>query len=386
MTQGNFNFTPGQPIDDALTALRNFRVYSVHQEIRELTIQVPFNPTHVFIVNQTEATLYLQRGGNLLTGANAADLIILPNTFYNFKPQFGGYLYDALLVYPPGYVNAYPYWQCQICFYEGSMNMTPYPKPDVVTPLNPLPPPSDVSALGFDVAIEPLGWCESIDFTGGEHEFQPATANTVYTPGVGWTNVDPNIRSVSIFLPNAAGYTIELLRVDTDWIFVGGSGANLSLGGLTYIGATPYDSFGCVACISPAAGTGGFDLDGTAITQLAFPQLSQGGAASTADIVIPTVYIQGAGTAPGIGDPCIPSIVIPGARVTFTPITTGVIGSYLWFFGDGDISNDPTPTHDYAADGVYSVTLCVYGLYGGFSCVSADLYINAVPDAVQEYV
>lgn len=44
--------------------------------------------------------------------------------------------------------------------------------------------------------------------------------------------------------------------------------------------------------------------------------------------------------------------------------------SYLWDFGDGNTSTDPNPTHIYAADGVYTVTLTVTGTDG---CVATAL-------------
>ncbi len=44
-------------------------------------------------------------------------------------------------------------------------------------------------------------------------------------------------------------------------------------------------------------------------------------------------------------------------EVTFTPITYGTQQNYHWDFGDGDTSNMISPTHTYASNGTYTVTL-----------------------------
>lgn len=47
---------------------------------------------------------------------------------------------------------------------------------------------------------------------------------------------------------------------------------------------------------------------------------------------------------------------VNGLTVTFTNASTNA-NSYLWSFGDGSTSTDASPSHTYAADGVYEVTL-----------------------------
>ena len=37
----------------------------------------------------------------------------------------------------------------------------------------------------------------------------------------------------------------------------------------------------------------------------------------------------------------------------------GVIVAYDWDFGDGNIGSGPNPSHTYAADGIYTVSLAV---------------------------
>jgi PKD repeat protein/subtilisin family serine protease len=51
-------------------------------------------------------------------------------------------------------------------------------------------------------------------------------------------------------------------------------------------------------------------------------------------------------------------------QVQFTNLSSGVISSYAWNFGDGGTSSQPNPAHTYAAPGVYDVTLTVSGLSG----------------------
>ena len=48
----------------------------------------------------------------------------------------------------------------------------------------------------------------------------------------------------------------------------------------------------------------------------------------------------------------------------FTNTSTGSITSYAWTFGDGGISTAASPSHSYAAAGVYSLSLKVTGPRG----------------------
>jgi len=47
--------------------------------------------------------------------------------------------------------------------------------------------------------------------------------------------------------------------------------------------------------------------------------------------------------------------------VGFTDLSTGVVNSYLWEFGDGETSTEQNPTHVYQSDGDYTVRLTAYG-------------------------
>lgn len=76
-----------------------------------------------------------------------------------------------------------------------------------------------------------------------------------------------------------------------------------------------------------------------------------------------------------------------GATVAFTNTTTGAVDHFLWDFGDGGTNSlNPNPVYFYAADGLYTVTLTVYGVYGGMSVAQQLLEIDTVADIVYDYV
>jgi PKD repeat protein len=74
--------------------------------------------------------------------------------------------------------------------------------------------------------------------------------------------------------------------------------------------------------------------------------------------------------------------VCEGASTSFTNLSTGDgVLSYSWDFGDSNSSTDANPTHTYAADGVYTVTLTTTN---GNSCVdthTANVTVNTLPTA-----
>jgi PKD repeat protein len=56
--------------------------------------------------------------------------------------------------------------------------------------------------------------------------------------------------------------------------------------------------------------------------------------------------------------------VTTNVPVTFTSTSTGCVSTYLWNFGDGQISTLANPTHAYSAVGTNYVTLAVTNAYG----------------------
>jgi chitodextrinase len=77
-----------------------------------------------------------------------------------------------------------------------------------------------------------------------------------------------------------------------------------------------------------------------------------------------------------------PQIPEPGQPVTFTDASTGAITDWEWDFGDGSTSTEQNPTHTFAAEGNYLVTLAVSG--GGWTLVTSatvDVWPNVAPTA-----
>lgn len=60
--------------------------------------------------------------------------------------------------------------------------------------------------------------------------------------------------------------------------------------------------------------------------------------------------------------------------VTFTHHISGEFTTSLWFFGDGETSLQPSPTHTYSTPGVYNVTLFASGP-GGTDILTRNAYI-----------
>lgn len=61
--------------------------------------------------------------------------------------------------------------------------------------------------------------------------------------------------------------------------------------------------------------------------------------------------------------------------VSFTSLTSGVVDTYLWEFGDGETSTMENPTHSYALPGTYTVTLSCSGPGGEDTLTKTD-YID----------
>ena len=70
------------------------------------------------------------------------------------------------------------------------------------------------------------------------------------------------------------------------------------------------------------------------------------------------------------------SISCPGKPIVFANTSTGPGLTYLWDFGDFTTSVQATPTHIYAADGLYTVQLTVTDIYGCLNTLSKLQYIK----------
>ncbi len=142
-----------------------------------------------------------------------------------------------------------------------------------------------------------------------------------------------------------------------------------------------------------------FRRDGSLIDSIEIPNLSTenygfqraGGVADIAGISIQNTDLAGIGFdnlchdtegVPGFPPICSaggPYSGDAGVSVQFDGTnsfdTDGTIVEYEWDFGDGTMGSGATPTHTYAADGDYTVTLCVTDNEGLFSCCSPDLVV-----------
>ncbi len=65
-----------------------------------------------------------------------------------------------------------------------------------------------------------------------------------------------------------------------------------------------------------------------------------------------------------------------GLRTTFTDLSTGGPIAFLWDFGDGNTSTQQNPVHDYADNGVRTVTLSINGP-GGMDSIQRMVTVNA---------
>jgi len=72
------------------------------------------------------------------------------------------------------------------------------------------------------------------------------------------------------------------------------------------------------------------------------------------------------------------SLTCPGRSINFTNQSSGPSLTFNWNFGDGTSSTDRNPTHEYAADGNYTITLTVTDAYGCVSTITKENYIKIV--------
>ena len=66
----------------------------------------------------------------------------------------------------------------------------------------------------------------------------------------------------------------------------------------------------------------------------------------------------------------------------FGNLSSGPVNSYLWDFGDSNVSSDQNPTHTYAGNGDYTVTLVVASAQGCNDTVLIPVKINLNPDTI----
>ncbi len=72
------------------------------------------------------------------------------------------------------------------------------------------------------------------------------------------------------------------------------------------------------------------------------------------------------------------SLTCPGRTINFSSHASGSGIRHLWNFGDDSTSTDRNPTHEYASDGNYNITLTVIDIYGCSSTLVKNNYIKIV--------
>jgi hypothetical protein len=85
--------------------------------------------------------------------------------------------------------------------------------------------------------------------------------------------------------------------------------------------------------------------------------------------------------APGASFSASPTTVNFGTPVVFTDTSSPQATSWLWFFGDGEISTEQNPSHSFAAAGVYSVVLVASNGSGTNVSAPQVITVNSVSAA-----
>jgi len=75
-----------------------------------------------------------------------------------------------------------------------------------------------------------------------------------------------------------------------------------------------------------------------------------------------------------------PTYGFPPLTVNFINLSAGAISGYQWNFGDGTVSAEEEPSHDYTEPGNYPVVLTAYGTDGSSEYEAKENYIKVFPD------
>ncbi len=98
-----------------------------------------------------------------------------------------------------------------------------------------------------------------------------------------------------------------------------------------------------------------------------------------ADTLLRTAYIEALIPPPTAAFEGVPTSGPAPLSVQFNSLSTGIIESYLWNFGDGDSSNAQNPLHAFDTPGTYSVKLTVVGPGGSNSTERVDYITVNIP-------
>lgn len=80
---------------------------------------------------------------------------------------------------------------------------------------------------------------------------------------------------------------------------------------------------------------------------------------------------------------CSPVLATPR---DLTISTDGQLTGWLWDFGDGAVSTDQQPSHEYTTSGNYSVTLTVVSSFGCQSRLTAPGFVQVFPDPTADFM
>jgi PKD repeat protein len=150
---------------------------------------------------------------------------------------------------------------------------------------------------------------------------------------------------------------VLVLECDADGPYTGTMCSPIQFTGSASNGVTPYSwswTFGDGGTSSVQNPTHQYAANGVYIVTLTVADSLGASDSDTTSATITTVSVVAAAHGPYTGTMCSP--------VQFTGSATGGCGapySYSWTFGDGGTSSVQNPSHQYAADGTYPVTLTV---------------------------
>jgi PKD repeat protein len=126
-----------------------------------------------------------------------------------------------------------------------------------------------------------------------------------------------------------------------------------------YVGAVPYDHGSTLRTVQEIFGLSPLLGDAATSTDLA-------------DLFSTPPFGEGAAAAPKADFAAAPTTGAAPLQVAFTDTSTGSPTSWAWDFGDGATATTADPTHTYAVDGSYTVTLTATNAAGSDSVVRTD--------------
>ncbi len=98
------------------------------------------------------------------------------------------------------------------------------------------------------------------------------------------------------------------------------------------------------------------------------------------DTLVKTNYITATYPAPTADFDGTPLVGEAPLMVEFTDLSVDTVNTWLWEFGDGDMSSDQDPSHEYIVPGDYSVTLTVTGPGGSDTLIKTNYITASYPE------